>query len=266
MSEVWTEGAGFGALGAVAPWWDALCVGDAVLETVRRGGDGRWLFAPEHAARAAQTWRASFAAAPGLAERLEGALEALDDAPESWSAMRLFVTPDASGSPRIWASRIAWQPPTEQDYLRGARCVRSAIAHPGLGGLGKTASYHWARGAQREARARGATDALLAGPGGALIEAATAALVWREGARWFTPAGPSLKSVTLAALAEEGGPLHGLEEARADCARLERADEALLLSSLRLAIRVASLGERTWPAGETDQAWRTYLLTRGRLR
>ena len=125
MSEVWTQGAGYGA-GRGRPVVGTLCVGDTVLETVRRGGDGRWLFAPEHAARASRRG-APASAAPRLAERLQGAFEALDAAPESWSAMRLFVTPDASGSPRIWASQIAWQPPAERTTC-AARCVQARSA------------------------------------------------------------------------------------------------------------------------------------------
>lgn len=265
MSEVWTETSGFGGAATVAssPAWDALCLGDGVLETVRRADDGTWLFVHAHAARAARTWRMSYGRAPELVERLVGAMLGLADAPRDWRAMRLFVMPTETCAPWVWAARLAWTPPNAAAYVRGATCIRSRIPHPGLGALGKTTSYHWARSAQREARSQGATDALLEGPNGAIVEAATAALVWREGERWFAPEGPALASVTLSALWERQGPLRDAVHAPASWARLERADEVLLLSSLRLAMRVGRLGARSWPAGATAAAWRSYLLERG---
>jgi branched-subunit amino acid aminotransferase/4-amino-4-deoxychorismate lyase len=104
--------------------------------------------------------------------------------------------------------------------------------------LGKSTSYHWSRYAQREAEARGASEALLAREG-VLIEAASAALLWRRSGQWYTSEGQGeLPSVTLAELRSAGVNIAAGVLRESDLGQLE---SLCLVSALRLAVAVTAV-------------------------
>ncbi|MEZ0492135.1 aminotransferase class IV [Kineococcus sp. TBRC 1896] len=130
---------------------------------------------------------------------------------------------------------------------RGASTVPDA---PWLLRAAKTSSYAVNSAALREARRRGADDALFLDGAGEVLEAPTANLLWCARGRWWTPpqAGRAvLPGTTLAALAVE------LAAREASCrpADLLRADGAWLLSSLRGAAPVRSLDGAPLPVDAT---------------
>jgi 4-amino-4-deoxychorismate lyase len=100
----------------------------------------------------------------------------------------------------------------------------------------KTISYAVNMAAQREARARGADDAVLVGLGGELLEAPTASLWWRSGQTLHTPSLELgiLAGITRAVLCELA-PTLGLKvlEGVFTAEDVAAADEAFLSSSTR---------------------------------
>jgi 4-amino-4-deoxychorismate lyase len=101
----------------------------------------------------------------------------------------------------------------------------------------KTISYAVNMAAQREARARGADDAVLVGLGGELLEAPTANLWWRIGDTLHTPSLDLgiLAGITRAVLQHDLAPGLGLKvlDGVFTAEDLLAADEAFLSSSTR---------------------------------
>ncbi|MFM8516282.1 MAG: aminotransferase class IV [Nevskiaceae bacterium] len=119
------------------------------------------------------------------------------DASPTTARLRVLVTPRELGGWSALGRREPYAPPTAWAQL-GVRTSVASLPHPQWGRLGKSTSYHGSRYAQREAELRGAEEALFAREG-RLIEAATAALLWRQSGRWYTSLGQGeLPSVTLA--------------------------------------------------------------------
>lgn len=146
---------------------------------------------------------------------------------------------------------------------QGVDVIVASFPHPGLGFLGKSTSYHWSAAARREALAQGASEALLVRDG-VIIEAATAALAWQRGGRWFVNESSAvLPSVTLDALRRSGEvfesgslPLDALDP-RADGA----VEGLVLVSALRLAMAIRSCSGRVLPSATATAArWRDLLL------
>ena len=109
---------------------------------------------------------------------------------------------------------------------------------PSTGRLGKSTSYHWSRYAQREVQGRGAEEALLARDG-VLIEAASAALLWREQGQWYTTEGQGeLPSVTLGELRNAGLSVVAGTLRELDVSRLQAL---CLVSALRLVVAVREI-------------------------
>lgn len=234
----------------------AMRVGDGVFRTMRAaGGRVLWRDAQLDALRAAID-AAGYDRA-GVSIRLERTLAAVDTAlgEPAWSdgaAVRLFATPRADNYGRalltplsVWASIEALRTPEPDMYRAGVMLGDSHVPHPGLGLLGKTCGYAWARTAMRWAYREKVDDAALARDG-VVVEAASAALVWREAEQWLAvdPRHGATPSVTQRVFSDAVG---GLALASPTPSRIEAADQVVLLSSLRLAVGVRSYRARVWP-------------------
>ena len=232
--------------------------GEGWFETLR-GEQGRWMFEGEHLARMSASVAAAGLDAGAALQAARATLQAATMDAARPARLRLLVTP----SPRVEAGwqalgELADYAPSEAHYRSGVALYSAASEHPGLGQIGKSASYHWSQFAQREAERSGGDEALFWRQG-AVAECARSTLLWRESGRWWTPdAGGLLASVTLAAL--EAG---GLEVARGslDASRLALSEGLVLVSALRLAAPARSLDGRELPLlGDEAAALRAHLL------
>jgi branched-subunit amino acid aminotransferase/4-amino-4-deoxychorismate lyase len=146
---------------------------------------------------------------------------------------------------------------------QGIDVIIASFAHPGLGHLGKSASYHWSLAARQEALARGASEALLVRDG-EIKEGATGAVAWQSQGRWFVhESSEVLKSVTLDALRRAGVSLElgSLPVAALDPNSSARVEGLILISALRLAMAICSCDGRAVPSAVAEAArWRTALL------
>lgn len=127
-----------------------------------------------------------------------------------------------------------------------ARGTSTTPDAPWLLHAAKTSSYAVNSAALREARRRGADDALFLDAAGEVLEAPTANLLWRAGGRWWTPPQADrdvLPGTTLAAVTAE----IGVRETPCRPDDLLAADGAWLLSSLRGAAPVRSLDRTPLP-------------------
>lgn len=259
------DGAPLDTVAAWASLAPAMRVGDGVFRTMRVHRQ-RVLWLEDHL----EALRASVDTAgydrAGYTLRLDRTLATVHEALPDVGVVRLFATPRGDNFGRslltplsVWALVDPKLPvPDAAGYARGVIVGDSPVPHPGLGAYGKTCGYAWARTAMRLAYRARIDDALLLRDG-AVVEAATAAVVWREGDAWHgVPAtSGALPSVTRERFA---GVVGGLREAAPTPVRLRDADQVALLSSLRLAIGVRRYGEREWPqpdAGldEVRAAW-----------
>ena len=146
---------------------------------------------------------------------------------------------------------------------QGIDVVIASFAHPGLGHLGKSASYHWSLVARQEALARGASEALLVRDG-EIKEGATGAIAWQSKGRWFVHESTDvLKSVTLDALRRAGV---SLESGSLPLTSLHpesptRVEGLILISALRLAMAIRSCDGRPVPSAVAEaERWRATLL------
>ena len=173
--------------------------------------------------------------------------------------LRILLTPRDSGG---WSALGRCEPyaPPVQAYRSGLRVSIASLPHPQWGRIGKSASYHWSRYAQREVEARGVDEALLAREG-VLIEAASAALLWREGGQWYTSEGRGeLPSVTLAELRQAGVNI-GAGVLRETA--LPRLQALCLVSALRLVVAVREVDALSLPEATVEaQSLRKLLLAR----
>ena len=218
--------------------------GEGWFETLR-GEQGRWMFEAAHLARMSASVAAAGLDAGAALQAARATLQAAAIDGANPVRLRLLVTPSPAGESG-WQSlgELSDYAPPEAHYRSGIVLRSAASEHPGLGQLGKSASYHWSQFAQREAERAGADEALF-WRAGAVAECARSTLLWRECGRWWTPdAGGLLASVTLAAL--EAG---GLEVARGslDASRLAVSEGLVLVSALRLAAPVRSLDGNALP-------------------
>jgi 4-amino-4-deoxychorismate lyase len=237
-------GAAAGARPALDPLDLALVRGEAVFEAMRVYG-GRPFRLGAHLTRLAASAAAIDLPLPDGLEDLAGRAVAAvggDDA-----VLRLICTkgPEGSGGgPAAFAICTDIPASFEEERRRGLRLVLLTTATdplaratspwllPGV----KTISYAVNMAAQREARARGADDAVLVGLGGELLEAPTANLWWRIGDTLHTPSLDLgiLAGITRAVLCDLAPGLNlkvldGVFTAEG----LAAADEAFLSSSTR---------------------------------
>lgn len=118
----------------------------------------------------------------------------------------------------------------------------------------KTLSYAVNMAALREARRRGADDAVFLSSDGFVLEAPTASLILRFGDRFITPAptGGILHGTTQLSVYEflaGRGFETGYEQVRAS--DLGRADAAWLVSSVRLAVAITAVDGQSLPVDHT---------------
>jgi branched-subunit amino acid aminotransferase/4-amino-4-deoxychorismate lyase len=266
---------------AFAPTSGLVSAGEGWFETLRVE-TGSPMFLEAHLARLAHS------IARGLGE--EQAARALVTARRCLAAMapsfdnfpggdgiacgrlRVLLALDAASG--CWQALGEWGPHVSSaaSLDAGLAAVIASFPHPGLGVLGKSASYHWSVAARREALARGAGEALLARDG-RVLEGSTGALVWHRDGRWFSSDSPALlPSVTLAALraagvAVEPGELP-IEALLGDALRPSSSGPVqglVLVSALRLAVAIRACDGETLPTALSLPAaadWRSRLLAR----
>jgi len=129
----------------------------------------------------------------------------------------------------------------------------------------KTLSYATNMAAIREAKRRGADDAVFVSSDGFVLEAPTASVVLRVGERFITPA-PSVgilhgtTQLSLFAHLEHRG--FATEYATVSVAELAGADAAWLLSSVRLAAPIAEVDGKALPVDRAlTHEFNAYLLS-----
>ena len=224
---------------------EALLRGRAAFETMRVYG-GRPFRFDDHVARLRASSKRLRLPEPDPDECLQLSELVLDAAGTSELALRLYWT----GSTLV-ATGGAIDP--ELETLR-ARGLRLAVARWTTGALAgaKSMSYAENIGAQEDAIARGADDALLVAPDGTVLEAPTSNVWWREGDRIVTPSLdlPILAGVTRAEV-QELSP-YAVEEGAYPLERLLRADEVFLSSSVREVMPVVAVDGTAF--GETTAA------------
>jgi 4-amino-4-deoxychorismate lyase len=237
-------GAATGARPALDPLDLALVRGEAVFEALRVYG-GRPFRLGAHLARLAASAAAIDLPLPAGLEDLAG--RAVAAAGGGDAVLRLICTrgPEGSGGgPAAFAICTDIPASFEEERRRGLRLallttatdplVRAASPWllPGV----KTISYAVNMAAQREARARGADDAVLVGLGGELLEAPTANLWWRIGDTLHTPSLDLgiLAGITRAVLCDLAPGLNlKVLDGVFTAEDLAAADEAFLSSSTR---------------------------------
>ncbi|WP_127794113.1 aminodeoxychorismate lyase [Agromyces sp. LHK192] len=175
-------------------------------------------------------------------------------APTAWLAASPVA--DQSG-PREQGIRAVT---LDRGYDRGA-----AERAPWLLLGAKTLSYAVNMAAIREAKRRGADDAVFVSADGYVMEGPTSSVILRRGGVYSTPApsGAILHGTTQQSLFEHLAAIGGQVEYRdIPVADLRSADAAWLVSSVRLAAGITALDDRPMPydAAETA-AFNAYLLT-----
>jgi branched-subunit amino acid aminotransferase/4-amino-4-deoxychorismate lyase len=232
---------------------DALVRGRSVFETVRVYG-GRPFLLDRHLARFAVSAERVRLPPPDaadcerLAELVIGACEEKD------LALRLYWT-----GRTLVATAGPIDPELETLRVRG---LRLSVVGWSTGALASSKSMSYAEnmGAQDDAIAGGADDALLVAYDGTVLEAPTANVFWREGDTLFTPSLelPILAGVTRGVLLELAR--QETVEGVFPLARLLAADEVFLCASVREVMPVAAVDDKTFELGpaahELQQALR----------
>jgi branched-subunit amino acid aminotransferase/4-amino-4-deoxychorismate lyase len=242
--------------------------GRAVFETLRVYG-GRPFRLEQHLERLARSAAMLGLPVPDLPGLADAGTAAIAAGGEHDAVLRYFWTSGREGGgPPTGLALVSTLPPGLEE-LR-ARGLRLSVAEWAPGhrlATSKSTSYAENLAAQDEARRHGDDDALLVDADGVVLEAPTANVWWREGARLVTPslAQPILAGVTRAALWELA-PAAGYdpEEGVAPLARVARADEVFLSSSVREVMPVVAIdgavvgdGHAGPAAGALQQALRS---------
>lgn len=246
---VWIDGEPVSAEEARVSVFDrGFLYGDSIFETLRTYG-GAPFAAREHLERLARSAARVAIDLPKTAAELEAELRvAANASPFVESYLRLTVTRGVGplGLDPAFAKHPArvllvgpLDAPPADTYERGisvsvyrTQRVTDSTAAEGA----KVGNYLTAVLALREAKAKGAREALIARADGGLVEGASSNLFLVEGNRLVTPgeADGVLAGITrehLLALAHELG--FAVEFAVPDLERLTRADEAFVSSSIR---------------------------------
>nr|BFF12374.1 hypothetical protein GCM10025699_36770 [Microbacterium flavescens] len=129
----------------------------------------------------------------------------------------------------------------------------------------KTLSYAVNMAALREAKRRGADDAIFVSSDGFVLEAPTSSLVLKEGDRFVTPApnGGILHGTTQLGLFDHLASLgHETAYETIPVGRLATADAAWLLSSVRLAVPIIAIdGAELTADRELTASFNQFLLS-----
>ncbi|MDT0180292.1 aminotransferase class IV [Microbacterium sp. ARD31] len=199
---------------------------------------------------------------------------AATEAPEGESVMKLILSRgvEHGPAPTAWIT-IASAPDFRTVRREG---VRVATLDRGLDSgaperapwllLGaKTLSYAVNMAAIREAKRRGADDALFVSSDGVLLEGPTSSLILRIDGRYVTPApGAGILHGTTQMSVFEELARRGFETAYATlpASALSQADAAWLVSSVRLAVPVTAIDGSPMPVdGELTRSINEYLLS-----
>jgi branched-subunit amino acid aminotransferase/4-amino-4-deoxychorismate lyase len=226
--------------------------GRAVFETVRVYG-GTPFRLDAHLARLTASAERVGLPAPDVEGLGAAAADAIAVGGEPDATLRLLWTSGREGSAAPTGLALVSSLPRGLDELR-TRGLRLATVpwFPGALAGAKSTSYAENMAAVDEAVRRGADDALLVGPDGAVLEAPTSNVWFREGDRLLTPslALPLLAGVTRAALLElapQAG--YDVEEGTFELGRLLDSDEVFLTSSVREVMPAASIDGRALELG-----------------
>lgn len=255
----------------LAPTAGLIAHGEGWFETLRVE-TGRPMFLAAHLERLVASISTVYGVdeAATVRRRAEACIAAMQPSFGEFQSgrLRLLLTRDearvvpGSDSWQVLGEWSAYHPDTAAES-EGIAVTIAAFAHPELGFLGKSASYHWSLAARQQAHLRGAREALLARDG-YVLEGSTGALVWCNHGRWFSCDSPAiLPSVTVAALRASGLVI---ETAALPLAMLEPATATpvsglILVSALRLAIPIRSCDGRVLPSAvATARSWRAALL------
>lgn len=258
MSLYWVDGASVDA-SAWPPRLPSMWIGDGLMETLRVDTRGA-LWPARHITRLTGAAQALTLCddIPALTGQVEAAIAWATGECKSLSSLRIFVW-SAGVVPAVCATVSSYVAPTTAAYQAGISVACTALRHPGAIGGGKSASRGWAQASKRWAASAGYDAPLFVDAAGRVIESADANVIWRSGGGWFTPPASSgaLPGTTLQTLRERG--LTITPEATT-AAQLERADAVVLLSSLRLAMGVKSIGSRTFETPDADASYLRHIL------
>ena len=255
-----------------APTSSLVTAGEGWFETLRVQ-DGRPMALKAHLDRLSRSVAAGLG--PEAAESSSFAAERCVETMRSvfdefpCGRLRLLLAFDSAGN--RWQALGEWgrHIPSPSSIATGVASVTASFPHPGLGLLGKSASYHWSIVARREALAQGAEEALLERDG-YLLEGSTGALVWFRDGRWWSSKSPAvLPSVTLATLRETGVVIDAGELRRDELKPGVAApiESLVLISALRLAVAVCSVDGTALPTERSLRVaaeWRAKLLAHHR--
>jgi branched-subunit amino acid aminotransferase/4-amino-4-deoxychorismate lyase len=177
--------------------------------------------------------------------------------------LRIVSSPaDAEANELRYISQLApWTPPSAESYERGVDLIYATVPHPGLGQLGKSNSYHWARLGHYEAKKHGVDEVVFA-TGGELIETSYASLLLKIDDDWITPRPEAggLASTTLAALRELGVNIKARE---LPIGSEDEAEAMVLVSALRLVLGVRRFEDRHFKNPDAAAKPLRELLLRG---
>ncbi len=262
---VWIDGLSMAPEDARVSVFDrGFLYGDSIFETLRTYG-GAPFAAREHLVRLERSAQRVALELPKTAAELEAELRAAaKSSPYPESYLRLTITrgvgplgldPALATSPTRVLLVGPLEPPPPETYERGisvsvyrTQRVTDATAAEGA----KIGNYLTAVLALREAKAKGAREALIARADGGIVEGASSNLFFVEGKRLVTPgeADGVLAGITrqhLLTLARELGL--GVEFAVPDVERLGAADEVFVSSSIRELLPVVEVEGRKVGAG-----------------
>lgn len=230
--------------------------GDGVFETVRVRNQHPFLF-DDHLRRMAAGAARVELRLPGAADWRATLAAALPAYGDGAGVLRLFTTrgPDGENAPLSYLMISPIPAATVAAGIAGTHAVTLTLGvaagartdAPWLLGGVKTTSYAVAMAAKREAKARGATDAIWISSDGEVLEEATSSIVWvRAGAAYTVPARTGILAGTTleyvrALPAAAGTPI---VDRRTSLADLRGADEILLLSAVRGVASALSLDGR----------------------
>jgi 4-amino-4-deoxychorismate lyase len=232
--------------------------GRAVFETLRVYG-GRPFRLDAHLERLRRSAAMLGLPAPDLAGLGAAGAAAIAAGGEPDAVLRFLWTPgrETGGGPTGLALVSSLPPGLEELRSRGLRLAVADWAPGHRLATTKSTSYAENLAAQQEARDSGDDDAVLVGPDGAVLEAPTANIWWREDTRLVTPSleQPILAGVTRAVLWELA-PTAGYEpeEGIHRLARVTEADEVFLSSSVREVMPVVAIGGAPVGGGRPGEA------------
>ena len=254
-----------GTFTVVDPAAPALSIGE--LSTQRGDGifesigvvDGHAQEVMPHLERLAHSAGLCDLPAPHRLQWQQAVARAAAECPPGESVIKLILSRGIEHGP----APTAWVTATEAADFRAARIegIRVVTLDRGLDSgapdrapwllLGaKTLSYAVNMAAIREARRRGADDAIFVSSDGIVLEGPTSSVILRTGDRFTTPApGAGIlhgtTQLSLFARLKELGFETAYESIPA--AELERVDAAWLVSSVRLAAPIRSIDDRPLP-------------------